>query len=350
VVLSAIQVAMGLTIYQSITPADKPQSQKNSLLCGSDRPYQIRKWLGVRRSTWLLCLYILAYFAFLTGGSLLFSYLEQDNELEIREEISRRKEEFIAQHQQIDPMELEQLLSDLTYHGVSPLKEGRNASNWNFGQSFLFTVTIVTTIGYGHINPTTPSGKLVCIVYCLVGIPFTLVFLSALVQRLLSPTFRLLSQLLKKLSHLGNLEVRLMHLTVMGVIFILVAFLLPSVIFWSLEPGWTFLDSVYFVFISLTTIGLGDYIPGDSSQHEKYRTLYKTGVGLYLITGLVLLSLTLTVYYDIPQLNLGLHLHRHRDIYNYEKPDTTVNKADSEPTSMTHLSQEEGERNHLVKK
>jgi len=345
---------MGLTIYQSITPADKPQGQRNSaLLCGSDRPYQIRKWLGVRRSTWLLLLYILAYFAYLIGGSVLFSYLEQDNERKIREKIANRKARFLSDYQEVDPQELEELIADITRHGLNPLDEGRNASNWNFGQSFLFTVTIVTTVGYGHINPTTPSGKLVCILYCLIGIPFTLVFLSALVQRLLSPTFSLLSRLLKKLSHLGNLEVRLMHLTVMGLIFILIAFLIPSVVFWKLEPGWTFLDSVYFVFISLTTIGLGDYIPGDalqSYQHENYRMLYKTGVGLYLLTGLVLLSLTLTVYYDIPQLNLGLHLHRHRDILDADLESIKTSKLDSEPTSMTHLSQEEGERNYLVKK
>jgi hypothetical protein len=42
------------------------------------------------------------------------------------------------------------------------------------------------------------------------------------------------------------------------------------------------------------------------------RDIYKTLVGIYLLCGLVLLSLTLTVYYDIPQLNLGLHLHRTR--------------------------------------
>ena len=42
------------------------------------------------------------------------------------------------------------------------------------------------------------------------------------------------------------------------------------------------------------------------------QTFYKTCVGLFLLFGLVLTSLSLTVFYDIPQLNLGLHLHRHR--------------------------------------
>ena len=56
-----------------------------------------------------------------------------------------------------------------------------------FYMLFVYTLYIV---GYGHINPKTAGGKLFCILYCIVGIPFTLVFLSAIVQRLLSPTFR----------------------------------------------------------------------------------------------------------------------------------------------------------------
>ena len=107
-------------------------------------------------------------------------------------------------------------------------------------------------------------------------------------------------------------KVRLAHLATMGVLFILFVMLLPSVIFYLLEPGWSLLDTFYFVFISLTTIGLGDYIPGDNIIHEPYRDIYKSGVGLFLLLGLIMMSLTLTVFYDIPQLNLGLHLLRHR--------------------------------------
>ena len=103
-----------------------------------------------------------------------------------------------------------------------------------------------------------------------------------------------------------------MHLATMGSLFLFFLMLLPSIIFYLLEPGWTILDAIYFVFISLTTIGLGDYIPGDNTMHEPYKDVYKSSVGVFLLMGLIFLSLTLTVFYDIPQLNLGLHLLRHR--------------------------------------
>ena len=100
----------------------------------------------------------------------------------------------------------------------------------------------------------------------------------------------------------------------MGSIYLLLSILLPTLFFYIIEPDWTFLDGLYFVFISLTTIGLGDYIPGDHPDMAAYQTFYKTCVGLFLLFGLILTSLTLTVFYDIPQLNLGLHLHRHRQL------------------------------------
>lgn len=341
---------MGITLYQSISTTGRPQTQEGTSLCGGSRQYQIKKWCGIRRSTWLLTLYILAYFTFLVGGSILFAAIENESEADIKSDIELKKQAFVYKHPDVTEAELEDLIQGINYRGISPLKKDFNSSNWSFGQSFLFSVTLVTTIGYGHINPVSPYGKMTCILFALLGIPFTLVFLSALVQRLLSPTYKIFTKLMARLPNMDSLEIRLMHLAVLGTFLFIFAFLVPSVIFWWLEPAWSFLDCIYFVFISLTTIGLGDYIPGDNDQHEPFRDIYKTVVGIYLLCGLVLLSLTLTVYYDIPQLNLGLHLHRHRDIF--EDATHAREHKDSELSTATVTSRdiEEGETNGLVPK
>ena len=58
----------------------------------------------------------------------------------------------------------------------------------------------------------------------------------------------------------------LMFLLRVGVYLVPGAFLfiiLPAVAFFAIEDSWTFLDSVYFAFITLTTIGFGDFVAGN---------------------------------------------------------------------------------------
>ena len=46
--------------------------------------------------------------------------------------------------------------------------------NWDYSQAIFFVITILTTIGYGHFAPVTTPGRLFCILFAIVGIPFTL--------------------------------------------------------------------------------------------------------------------------------------------------------------------------------
>ncbi|XP_050532391.1 potassium channel subfamily K member 1-like isoform X2 [Daktulosphaira vitifoliae] len=190
--------------------------------------------------------------------------------------------------------------------GVSAANNVSGEPNWSFGQSLFFACTVITTIGYGHVTPLSQEGKLFCMMYALFGIPLTLVLLTALVDRLMIPTTKYLHFLNSRLGHLyPPFTIRLFHFgTILGTL-IFLFLLLPAAIFTYVEPEWNYMDSLYYCFISLTTIGLGDYIPGDAPD-QKYRPLYKLMITGYLIIGLVCVMLTLSIYYDIRQLNFGV--------------------------------------------
>ncbi|VDL96140.1 unnamed protein product [Schistocephalus solidus] len=56
------------------------------------------------------------------------------------------------------------------------------ASAWDFDKALFFCATVVTTIGYGRLAPKTPAGKVFCIIFGCIGIPFTIFLSSAIVS------------------------------------------------------------------------------------------------------------------------------------------------------------------------
>jgi hypothetical protein len=83
------------------------------------------------------------------------------------------------------------------------------------------------------------------------------------------------------------------------VIALLIAFvymLLGSALYTIWETDWTFFDAFYFVFISLSTIGLGDVVP----KHPKYFLL----TAFYLFIGLALVAMVINVFME--RMNLSM--------------------------------------------
>jgi voltage-gated potassium channel len=62
------------------------------------------------------------------------------------------------------------LVGTLTYHGL----EG-----WGYIDSLYFSVTTLTTVGYGDFTPHTELGRIFTIVYIIVGIGILLGFVNA---------------------------------------------------------------------------------------------------------------------------------------------------------------------------
>jgi potassium channel subfamily K member 1 len=147
--------------------------------------------------------------------------------------------------------------------GISAIENLTVEPNWSYGQAVFFSGTVLTTIGYGHVSPLSPSGKVFCILYALFGIPMTLILISACVERLLILTNKLYDSMKQTRVFANSLNVvnlQLLTYTHLAMVFFIVFiafFIIPAAIFSSVEKDWDYLDALYYCFISLTTIGLG---------------------------------------------------------------------------------------------
>ncbi|XP_026480501.1 potassium channel subfamily K member 1-like, partial [Ctenocephalides felis] len=288
----------------------------------------------------LLFLFVMFYVLYLVTGGLIFSALETPLESQLQQEILQTRQKFLNDYPCVDEAALETLIRKVlaaSDNGVSAVKNATGDSNWTFAKSLFFSSTIITTIGYGQVSPVSQSGKIFCMLYGCAGIPLTLVLFSALVERMLTPARGFLRLLMTRLAgRCRPFGVRLLHL-MLYVSFVLVFFFfIPATIFNYLEPEWDYLDSIYYCFISLTTIGLGDYVPGDATV-SPYRAFYKIATTCYLLVGLAFMMLFLTIFADIPQLNLGL-LFSNFDSDKFSKLTLTVDDIQSQRGTNEHNS------------
>lgn len=122
--------------------------------------------------------------------------------------------------------------------------------------------------GYGHTVPLSDEGKAFCIFYALCGIPVTLFLLSLLVKRIMSVVTQRPVAYFHRRWGMPASRLAAAHATCLAVLMTVVLLFIPAGIFTSLEKDWDFLESLYFCFISLSTIGLGDYVPGETHSND----------------------------------------------------------------------------------
>jgi len=196
--------------------------------------------------------------------------------------------------------------------------------DFTFESTVLFTITIMSTVGYGHISPGTDNGKLFCIFYSLIGIPLLLVFMTQ-IGDWMAVTFRwLYSRILcrwcrarrrdselppgidRRAKGLAFDEVgkeRYMPTDLVMVpitvnLILIFSFIFIGAIFFTVCEDWDPTASAYFCFITLTTIGFGDYYPQESMKDflsDPVAFLKMSFVLAYCIFGMTLLSMCLNL-------------------------------------------------------
>ncbi|XP_015790587.1 potassium channel subfamily K member 16 isoform X2 [Tetranychus urticae] len=165
------------------------------------------------------------------------------------------------------------------------------AMRWGFFNSFFFAITVVTTVGYGHLSPSTPAGRIFCIIYALFGIPMTGILLGAIGDRFSRCFLNKMSQIRKEpLQHLSQKLLVLRHAMLFFLPWFIVFLIIPAFLFQIIE-NWTFLESFYYCFVTLSTIGFGDLVPGQF--YQKWVWIYKIAAVCWIIFGLAYLSMIL---------------------------------------------------------
>ncbi|KAL8185622.1 UNVERIFIED_CONTAM: Potassium channel subfamily K member 16 [Gekko kuhli] len=135
-----------------------------------------------RPLSWTLIL-VLGYLFYLLLGALVFQLLEKQAEAKSRDQFQLEKLKFLQNYTCLDQQALEQfvqVIMEAWEKGVNPEGNSTNPSNWDFSNSFFFAGTVVTTIGYGNLAPSTMPGQVFCVFYALFGVPLNLAFLNQL--------------------------------------------------------------------------------------------------------------------------------------------------------------------------
>ncbi|KAJ8009216.1 hypothetical protein DPEC_G00086590 [Dallia pectoralis] len=242
---------------------------------------------------------LLAYALYLCLGAWVISVIELPYEHQLRDQLEMVRQDFLRDNLCVSNEKFDAFLSGaLAAHkyGVSMFGDA-SGSNWDFTSSLFFTSTVLTTTGYCHNVPLSDGGKAFSLFYSALGIPTTLLLLSGLVQRVMVLVTRRPVAYLHLRWSLSKPTLAATHAACLSFIAALVLFFLPAEVFYRLEPQWSYLESLYFCFISLTTIGLGDYVPGANDG-----TLHKLAVTLYLLLGLVCLLVVVETFCELPQL------------------------------------------------
>lgn len=189
---------------------------------------------------------------------------------------------------------LTQAIKKLDSYEKNFMVELSNTAEWSWDDSWLFACTIFTTIGDGNIVPVSMSGRIFCVMYGFLGIPLFNVVASSLVS-LITGVLRFLhsanlrrrrqreAEKLKKDEDSSELQTvnnsQEFHLSLKIVFSMVTAYLAAGTVLFSLWEEWSLFESFYYCFMTLTSIGLGGYVP---------RNMPHAVFGGYIIVGIVL--------------------------------------------------------------
>ncbi|XP_035525689.1 potassium channel subfamily K member 4 [Morone saxatilis] len=233
------------------------------------------------RCTTLLAL-LTGVMLYLVMGALVFRTLEAPDENSAYKDLLATKHTFLDNKSCVTELEFHKLVKGV----ASAVEAGLDVrslpanftSRWDLASAFFFCGTIITTIG--ELSPHCFIKSSLMCNYCsslkyllLFILPLYLWFASLSQKRKVRPT-----------------TVRVISAVLSILIGCLIFLAVPTVVFQKVED-WSFLESLYFVVITLTTVGFGDYVPGGGREGMFFKPL----VLLWIVFGLAYFASILTM-------------------------------------------------------
>ncbi|XP_072025633.1 potassium channel subfamily K member 17-like [Amphiura filiformis] len=139
------------------------------------------------------------------------------------------------------------------------------------------------------MTPRTIEGQVFCVIYAIFGIPLMGFVLSTVYKGVLNFfKYAIRNFAFCRRSHKETTSVK--HRLIILFVLLLAAFtvlvLVPAVLFKFFE-GWNFWEATYYCFITISTIGFGDYVVGNYPDHSEHtRWILKIGAVIYITMGL----------------------------------------------------------------
>ncbi|XP_071317527.1 potassium channel subfamily K member 4 [Trachinotus anak] len=235
---------------------------------------------------------------YLVLGAVVFRALEAPREEGKHMQLLLARRDFLSNFTCVDSDNLQMLIEEVVEAvgaGVDPSSNDTFVSQWDLASAFFFSGTIITTIGFGNISPKTEGGQLFCIFYALVGIPMFGILLAGVGDHLGTWLRKAVAkiEILFLKWRVSPTIVRVISAVLSILLGCLLFVAVPILVFQEVEH-WSLLESAYFVVITLTTVGFGDYVAGDSGQ-EGSDHWYKPLVWFWILLGLAYFASILTM-------------------------------------------------------
>ncbi|KAM9016191.1 potassium channel subfamily K member 17 isoform 2-T2 [Ara ararauna] len=219
-----------------------------------------------QKRRWGVPVLLVVYMGYVGLGAGVLQTLERPAEARAAQHLLRQRWELLANHTCLQGPALQRLIEGIVQaykSGITLQGNTTSLGRWDFSGSFFFSISAITTIGYGNLSPSTVAGRIFCILFALFGIPLNLVLLNEIGQLMLL-WVQHCAHRLEEAFHLQK-KASLLIKTSALVTGLLLFLLLPPLLL-SDKEGWSYEEGFYYSFITLSTIGFGDYVIESSSD------------------------------------------------------------------------------------